>query len=96
MTKEESAAIEALAKEFHDFIATYEKDMRGDNDPNSENVGLVNIIRELKKYPSTAYRLAKNPIATTAALLGLFLFLDTLSTFGVLRWIAAWLGFKVP
>jgi hypothetical protein len=96
MTNEEKASLTALSKSFEAFIDVYEKDMRGDNDPTSKNVGIIGELRELKKYPSIAYNMAYKPLQTIAAIIGIFVILDTLSTFGVLRWLASVIDFRIP
>jgi hypothetical protein len=96
MTKDERDAIVALTNRFDEFMDQYETDMRGDKELDSANIGLLNEIRELKKFPSFLNLLVRKPVQTILVSLTLFLALDAMSTFGILRSVAGLFGLVLP
>lgn len=96
MTKSEQAQLAELQKKLDDFIAQYNSDMRGDNDPNSKNIGMINEIRELKKYRPLQWYFLNYPVQFLTCLFFGFAAMDFITTFGIFTWIAARFGWWYP
>ena len=92
--------LDEIQTQLHSFIEIYEVDMRGDKDLTNGNRGVIGEIRAIKetllKYPSLSFVFSKNPLKTVGIILVGFVVLDTLSSFGLLRWLISVLGITVP
>jgi hypothetical protein len=92
--------LDAIQDKLDSFIETYETDMRGDKDLTNGNKGVIGEIRFIKdvlqKYPSIAFAMSKSPFKTLGIILACFVVLDTLSTFGILRWLVSFFGITIP
>ena len=92
--------LDAIEEKLDSFIETYETDMRGDKDLTNGNRGVIGEIRFIKdvlqKYPSIAFSMSKSPFKTVGIILACFVALDTLSTFGILRWLVSFFGITIP
>ena len=85
--KTSSSSYEALRRDFANFVAQYERDMRGDMslDESRQSIGIINELRELKRYPSVTWLLAHKPVSTVATILTVFAVLMAVYSAGLFR-----------
>lgn len=73
MTAEELENIEEVRQLIIDFIARYERDMRGNTILNNGHSGIVGNLRDIKKYikdyPSATWYFFKKPVGTVVAVI---------------------------
>lgn len=94
------ARIAEIMEKLDTFIDQYEQDMRGDNQINGGNIGMVNCVRKIKeiqeRYPSLTWLLAHKPIQTLTIGLAVWLFIWGLTMVGMIQFVAAMFGLEVP
>lgn len=92
--------IQRIEEKLDDFIKTYEIDMRGDKTVNGGKKGLVEHMREVKKYieenPSLVWLLRNKTFPTIAIIITVFLLLEILFQVGFFSFLLPALGIDIP
>jgi len=98
--RKDDPRIGELIERFDKFVEQYELDMRGDKNVSNGHSGLVGEIRKLKdvhtRYPSITWLLAHKPFQTGAVIIGTYIGITALYTFGLLKLFAAMFGVNLP
>lgn len=87
-------------KTFDNFVRQYNIDMRGDMVSSNGRRGMVNDVRETRKYqsdyPSLKWLFVHRPIKTVTTIVGTYILLSTLTAVGLLNLLASMAGLKLP
>ena len=97
-TKDDLTILEmSICKKLDAFEDKYDLDMRGDTvSTNGGRRGMVENIRELRRYPSITWLFAHKPLQTALVVIGIFVILFAMMSVGLLNLLGAMLGLKLP